>query len=102
MVLRIDASGQANHRTLRLSGRLDAPGLVHLLSACVPDAATLTLDLSDLRSLDADGCRGLVALAEAGAAIVGEPAFIRVQLAEQGRATASEDEDDGLGHGSRP
>lgn len=65
---------------IKLAGRLDAAGLHHLLAVCVPRAADLTLDLSELRSVDEEGCRSLQALEHAGAEIVGEATFIRARL----------------------
>jgi anti-anti-sigma regulatory factor len=79
-VLRIDVVRDGRERVIRLSGRLEAAGLHHLLAVCVPRAADLTLDLSELRSVDDAGCRSLQALREAGAEIIGEAMFIRARL----------------------
>ncbi len=79
-MLRIDVVRNGRGRVIKLAGRLDAAGLHHLLAICVPRATGLTLDLSELRSVDEEGCRSLQALEHAGAEIVGEATFIRARL----------------------
>jgi hypothetical protein len=54
-------------------------------------ATGLRLDLSDLRSLDEEGCRSLQVLEQAGAELVGEAGFIRARLNE------TEDSEEGPG-----
>lgn len=77
---------------IKVAGRLDAAGLPHLLSVCVPGATGLRLDLANLRSVDDEGCRSLQMLERAGAVIVGEASFIRARL---GQATESEEPEEG-------
>lgn len=79
-VLRIDVSRDGRGRVIKVAGRLDAAGLHHLLAVCVPRPTNLRLDLSELRSVDEEGCRSLQALRAAGAEIVGEAMFIRARL----------------------
>lgn len=90
-MLRIDVCRNNRGREIKVAGRLDAAGLHHLLSVCVPDATGLRLDLSDLRSVDDEGCRSLQVLEQAGAEIVGEANFIRARLNDAKDGGAPED-----------
>lgn len=91
IVLRIDVSRSQRGRVIKVAGRLDGAGLHHLLAVCVPEATGLKLDLSDLRSVDDEGCRSLQVLEQAGAEIVGEAHFIRARLNDAKDGEAPED-----------
>jgi anti-anti-sigma factor len=61
--LRVEAEGAGRTRILRLDGELNtesAPALRTLLAESAARAGDLILDLSDLRSMDADGLAAIV------------------------------------------
>ena len=75
---------EGNRRIVRLAGRLGEAQVPELLMAC-SGAGRLELDLSDLLSADVAGLEALQRMQAAGAAFVGVPGYIQLQLAAPSR-----------------
>ena len=76
MDFRISLSKDGSGAVVRIEGRLDAATVPDLLSTCRAVGSPLRLDLSGLRSADADGAEALRRLAEAGAELTDMSAYI--------------------------
>ena len=80
----IGIAEEEGRRVVRLAGRLAEAQVPELLMAC-GQADALVLDLSDLLSADAAGLEALQRVQARGAALVGVPGYIQLQL-ESSRA----------------
>ena len=77
MAYRISSRRDQSGTVVRIEGRLDAATVPDLLAACRAVGHPLRLDLSGLRSADADGAEALRGLAEAGAELTDMSPHIR-------------------------
>jgi anti-anti-sigma regulatory factor len=65
-------------RTVRIAGHLDEQHLSELRAACDASGGPLTLDLSELQSVDSAGIQWLQSCKGRGAAIVGASPYIQL------------------------
>jgi hypothetical protein len=78
---RIEVVEGADHRLVRLAGRLAEVQVPELLRVCDAAAAVpLRLHLGDLISLDAVGLETLLRLRRRGAVLTDVPAYIQLKL----------------------
>jgi len=74
---RISRRKDESGTVVRIEGRLDAASVPDLLATCRAVGSPLRLDLSGLRSADADGAEELRRLAEAGAELTHMSPYIQ-------------------------
>ena len=79
---RISSRRDESGTVVSIEGRLDAPSVPDLLATCRAVGSPLRLDLSGLRSADADGAEALRGLAEAGAELTDMSPHIRQLVLE--------------------
>lgn len=79
-MIRITCKDEGLTKIVRIAGRLEEQHLERLGTACNASDGTLTLDLSELQSADADSIRWLQTRKARGAAIVGVSPFIALLL----------------------
>jgi anti-anti-sigma regulatory factor len=91
LTFRITNISGEDETIIRLEGRLSAAGVKDLKMAVQVPPGTVLLDLSGLRSADAEGMWALRSFAAKGTKLVGASPFIRRLLNE----TSSRDQDDG-------
>jgi len=77
MAYRISSRREECGAVVRIEGRLDAVAAPDLLATCQSVGHPLRLDLSGLRSADADGAEMLRRIAEAGAELTDMSPHIR-------------------------
>jgi len=77
MSVRISSKGDESGTVVRVEGRLGAATVPELLATCRAVGSPLCLDLSGLRSADADGAEALRSLAAAGAELTDMSPHIR-------------------------
>ncbi len=80
MSFRITTFAEGNEITVRVEGRLTADGLPDLRREIRLAGRAVRLDLSGLKSADADGARELLDLSARGSKLVGASAYIRQLL----------------------
>ena len=76
MTIRLTASTNGTTTTVLIEGHLTGADLPDVTAACEPADTPMCLDLSGLRSADADGVRALRALSEQGAELRGANPYI--------------------------
>ena len=86
-MIRITCKDEGLTKIVRIAGRLEEQHLERLGTACNASDGTLTLDLSELQSADADCIRWLQTRTDRGASIVGESPFIALLLERAGAAS---------------
>ena len=74
---RISSRSNESGTVVRIEGRLDAATVPDLLATCRAVGHPLRLDLSGLRSADAEGAETLLRLADAGAELTDMSPHIR-------------------------
>jgi hypothetical protein len=77
---RIEVVEGADHRLVRLAGRLAEGQVPELLRVCDAAAVPLRLHLGDLISLDAVGLETLLRLRQRGAVLMDVPTYIQLKL----------------------
>jgi hypothetical protein len=82
MTIRLTASTDGTTTTILIEGHLTGIDLPDVNAACEPVEASLCLDLSNLKSADADGVRALRSLSERGAELRGANPYVRELLRE--------------------
>ena len=82
MTIRLTASTDGTTTTVLVEGHLTGADLPDVSAACEPADAALCLDLSNLKSADADGVRALRSLSEKGAELRGANPYVRQLLRE--------------------
>ena len=85
MTIRISTEVGETVTTIRIEGRLQSSSVPDLRAACESANAPWHLDLSGLRSADADGIRALRSLLESGAELQGADPYVRQLLYEVGK-----------------
>ena len=80
MTIRLTASTDGTTTTVLVEGHLTSADPPDVSAACQPADAALCLDLSNLKSADADGVRALRSLSEKGAELRGANPYIRELL----------------------
>jgi len=91
LTFRVTSVSGEDETIIRLEGRLSATREKDLKTAVQGAPGTVLLDLSDLRSVDAEGVRALRSFAAKGAKLVGASPYIRQLLNE----SSSRRKDDG-------
>src|SRR5262245_9102893 len=84
MTVMITTERSPRRTTVRIAGRLEAGDLPELLRAFEGQARPLELDLSELRSADADGLELLRRQRESGADLVGVSPYVHLLLGDPG------------------
>ncbi len=82
MTIRLTVSTDGATTTVLIEGQLTAADLPDVRAACESAGGRLRLDLSDLKSADADGVRALRWLSEKGAELGGANPYVRQLLRE--------------------
>jgi anti-anti-sigma regulatory factor len=82
MTIRLTASTDGTTTTVLVEGHLTGADLPDVSAACESADAALCLDLSHLKSADADGVRALRSLSEKGAELRGADPYVRELLRE--------------------
>jgi anti-anti-sigma regulatory factor len=85
MTIRLATSPGGATTTILIEGYLTGADLPDVSAACESAAASLCLDLSGLRSADADGVRALRSLSEKGVELRGANPYVRQLLREIGK-----------------
>ncbi len=80
MTIRLTASTDGTTTTVLIEGHLTGADLPDVNAACASVDAALCLDLSNLKSEDADGVRALRSLSERGVELRGANPYIRELL----------------------
>lgn len=80
MDLHISLSKMGSHSVVKVDGALTREGLAELERVVSPCVGALRLDLSELRSLDADGLEAIQVLGGGGAEIVGASPYIALLI----------------------
>ena len=80
---RVSSSTSGDEVLIRIEGDLDAEATAALRRECRSAGATVRLDLSGLKSVDAEGIRELRALSAKGAELRGASSYIRQLLLGQ-------------------
>jgi len=75
----IGVTRESGRRIVRLAGRLSAGQVPELLRACATDV-TITVDLTDLRSVDVSGVDALKRIRDHGATLTGATGYIQLKL----------------------
>ena len=91
LAFRITSVSGEDETIIRLEGRLSAKRIEDLKKAVQAEPGTVLLDLSDLRSADAEGVLALRSISAKGAKLIGASPFIRQLLDE----ASSRGKDDG-------
>jgi anti-anti-sigma regulatory factor len=84
MAFRISSRRDESGTVVYIEGRLDAPAVADLVATCRAVGHPLRLDLSGLRSADADGVRALRALIDPATEISGMSPHVRNLVFEDG------------------
>ena len=84
MAFRISSRRDKGGTVVRIEGRLDAASVPDLVAECRSVGQPLRLDLSGLRSADADGVRALRALKGPATEFLGMSPYIRHLVFEDG------------------
>jgi hypothetical protein len=79
VVCRIQVAVAGDERTITIAGSLRAEHVSELLSAC-GEAAVLSMDLTDLLSVDPIAADALRRIRDRGARLIGVPEYIRYTL----------------------
>jgi hypothetical protein len=77
---RIEVEQERTRRVVLLAGRLSAAAVPDLLAACGVGTGPLTLDLTELVSVDGAGIDALQRIRDSGAKFLGTPGYIQVTL----------------------
>ena len=80
MTVRIETSAGEKKPTVSVAGRLEGLGVGELVRTCRSIEGELVLDLSGLRSADAEGIEAIQKLVQGGARLRGASPFIRLLL----------------------
>jgi hypothetical protein len=88
MTVRIETSSEESTTAVSVAGRLEGLGVGEFVRTCHCIEGELVLDLSGLRSADAEGIEAIQELVREGATMRGASAFIRLLLESQQTATA--------------
>jgi anti-anti-sigma regulatory factor len=80
-------TGGPERRVVRLAGRFGAAQVPEFMHAC-SGAVSLTIDLTDLVSVDAAGLDALHRIRRRGASIAGASGYIRLKLGSSGGGTS--------------
>ncbi len=85
MTIRVTSTTDGTTTQVRVEGLLAGADVPDLRAVCESTDAPLSLDLSGLRSADADGIRALRALVESGAELHGADPYVRQLMCEAGK-----------------
>ena len=80
MTVRIETSAGEKKPTVSVAGRLEGLGVGELVRTCRSIEGELVLDLSGLRSADAEGIEAIQKLTRGGVTLRGASPFIRLLL----------------------
>jgi len=80
LTFRIDSISGEDETIIRLEGRLGAKGVNDLKKSIQQASGLVLLDLSGLRSADAEGVRALRSISAKGAKLIGVSSYIRQLL----------------------
>jgi len=88
MTVRIETSAGEKKPTVSVAGRLEGLGVGELVRTCRSIEGELVLDLSGLRSADAEGIEAIQKLVQGGARLRGASPFIRLLLESEQHGNA--------------
>ena len=88
MTVRIETSAGEKKPTVSVAGRLEGLGVGELVRTCRSIEGELVLDLSGLRSADAEGLEAIQKLVQGGARLRGASPFIRLLLESEQHGNA--------------
>ena len=88
MTVRIETSAGEKKPTVSVAGRLEGLGVGELMRTCRSIVGELVLDLSGLRSADAEGIEAIQKLVQGGARLRGASPFIRLLLESEQHGNA--------------
>lgn len=88
MTVRIETSAGEKKPTVSVAGRLEGLGVGELVRTCHSIEGELVLDLSGLRSADAEGIEAIQKLVQGGARLRGASPFIRLLLESEQHGNA--------------
>lgn len=88
MTVRIETSAGEKKPTVSVAGRLEGLGVGELVRTCRSIEGGLVLDLSGLRSADAEGIEAIQKLVQGGARLRGASPFIRLLLESEQHGNA--------------
>ena len=88
MTVRIETSAGEKKPTVSVAGRLEGLGVGELARTCRSIEGELVLDLSGLRSADAEGIEAIQKLVQGGATLRGASPFIQLLLESEQHGNA--------------
>ena len=88
MTVRIETSAGEKKPTVSVAGRLEGLGVGEFVRTCRSIEGELVLDLSGLRSADAEGIEAIQKLVQGGARLRGASPFIRLLLESEQHGNA--------------